>query len=159
MPTATLDFKPEGLRAIEFSFSGPASDVFLTGFNISEAQIEPLLKYSALLPGMRDLPAQRVESKRRRVKLPWKKAPALYQVTPLLTIALTTTALAFPRLAKASEFTGVVQTPIYHFDRSQHGEAVAATDDTVTAQQIRALDELLALSTGPEQDIHIDDWA
>lgn len=154
----TLDFQPEGVRAIEFSFSGPLADLRLAGFDISEAQIEPLLKSSSSLQ-MRALPAARVETGRRRFRLPWKKVPALYQVTPLVSVVLVTTALAFPQLATAHEFTGVTQTPIHHFDRPEYSEAGAATDDIVTAQQIRALDELLALPTGPEHDLRIDDWA
>jgi hypothetical protein len=153
-----LDLRPEGIRTIEFSFSASIADVELADFDLAEAQIEPSLKSSSLLQ-RRDLPVKRVEAKQGRFKPPWKKAaPALYQVTPLVTVVLATSAMVFPRPARAGELSGVTQTPTYHFDRSERGEAAAPTDDIVTAQQIRALNELLALPIGPELDVHIDDW-
>lgn len=156
MGAPTLDFQTEGLRAIDFSFSDAIADVRISGFNIDEAQIEPLLRSSALL-GMEKVPAKRVESK-ARLRLPWKKAPTLYQITPLVTVALATTALVFPRLASGTPTSGVTQTPIYQFQPAAHDEGGIA-DDTVTAAQIQALNELLAIPLGPEADIHIDDWA
>jgi hypothetical protein len=161
MAAATLDivdFTSEGIRAIEFYFPGPPADVRLAGFNLSEAQIEPLLVSSALVR-KQALPAARVESKRRWLRFPWEKAPSIYQVTPLVTVVLATTALVFPRIVGASEPRGVSQTPIYHFNRPEHREAPWVPDDTVTAEQIRALDQLLALPIGVEEDVHIDDWA
>ncbi len=73
MTTAT--FRPEGLRAMEFSFSDPIADVSIGGVNVGEAQIEPLLRSSTLL-ALRELPAVRVGAK-RHLKLPWKKTPIL----------------------------------------------------------------------------------
>ncbi len=156
MSAATLDFQTEGLRAMDFSLSATIAGVRISGFNIDEAQIEPLLRSSALLD-TGTMPAKRVKN-RRRLRLPWKRASALYQVTPLVTVALATTALVFPRLASSAPISGVTRTPIYHFQPAAYDEGGIA-DDTVTAAQIQALNELLALPLGAEADIHIDDWA
>lgn len=70
--------------------------------------------------------------------------------------------MAAPGAAIATE-TRTASTLIHHFDRSEQHEsttaAFATTDDVVTAEQIDALNELLALPLGPEEDIQIDDWA
>ena len=152
-----MNFQPEGIRAIEFSFSGGLDDVCLAGF-ANEAQIEPLIKSSSLLR-RGDLSAKRIDTKVPRFRPPWKKATALYQISPLVTVVLATGAFVFPRIAAPTEPRGVAQTPIYHFHPAPQHEATAPTDDIVTAQQIRALDELLALPTGPDQEVQIHDWA
>jgi hypothetical protein len=156
MPVSTL--RAEGIQTIDFASAMQAADVSVAGFDTGELLIEPLLKFSSRGPVIRELPTNRVESKRRRPKLPWRKTPILYQVTPLLTVALTTTALAMPRPARASDFQGVPKTPIHHFSWPERADISYPTDDTVTAEQIRALDELLAIPLGSELDIRIDDW-
>jgi hypothetical protein len=157
MPSPTL--KAEGIRTVDFALAMQAADVSVAGFDTEELLIEPLLKSSSQGPVTRELPTSPVERKRRLPKFPWSKAPSFYQVTPLLTVALTTTALAMPRPAIANDFQGVAQTPIHHFLWPENTDASYPADDVVSAAQIRALDELLAIPLGPELDIHIDDWA
>lgn len=155
MGAATLDFPTEGLRTMDFSFLDAIADVRISGVNIGEAQIESPLR--SLAPaGMETVSARLVERKRGLPRLR-KKASTLYQVTPLVTVALATTALVFPRLPSSTPTSGVIRTPIYHFDRREDNAAVT-TDDIVTAQQIRAFDELLAVQVGPELDVHLRDW-
>ena len=121
-----LNFQPEGIRSIEFYFPRAVEDVRLAGVEISEAQmaqIEPLLTSSLVLE-RRELPAARVdEAKKGGGRLPWKKkGPVLYQITPLVTVALATTAMVFPRTARAGEFSSVTKTPIHHFMQRSNDE-------------------------------------
>jgi hypothetical protein len=157
MRTATPDFEREGIRGIEWSFADSITDVQIAGVNAGEAQIEPLMRSSRLL-GIREPSVKQLDDSKRHLRLPWKKkGPALYQIP--FAVALATTAFAFPKAAAGSTpAASVTQTPIYHFQPAEHDERGIA-DDTVTAAQIRALDELLALPLGAEADIHVHDWS
>jgi hypothetical protein len=88
--------------------------------------------------------------------MPWKRSPIV------VAAAVATTALAAPGPAVATEFAGAARTPIHRFARNGEQEAPAATidttDDVVTAEQIRELNELLAIPTGPELDVQLRDW-
>jgi hypothetical protein len=139
------------VRTIGFLSS---ADLNLAGVGLDEVRVEPWTSsFVGDATGARDATA----GKGRRFRLPWKKS------TIVIAAAVATTALAAPGPAVAADFTPSALTPIHHFSGGAQQETPAAivmtTDDVVTDEQIQALDALLALPLGPEEDIKIDDWA
>jgi len=149
-------YQVEGVSTPDHSSDAAITRLSLSGVAVDEVLIEPALLKSFARPPLSSRPAS-PERKRRRFSLRGKRAPIV------LAAAVASTALAAPGPAVATEVTRSARTPIHHYAPSDQSEApatvVVATDDLVTQEQVRALNEILALPLGPEDDIRIDDWA
>lgn len=149
-------YQAEGVFTPDYLSDAAITRLSLAGVAVDEVLIEPALRKSSARRPLSSQPASR-ERKRRRFSLRGKRAPIV------LAAAVASTALAAPGPAVATEVTRSARTPINHYAASDQSEApatvVVATDDVVTQEQVRALNDLLALPLGPEDDIRIDDWA
>jgi hypothetical protein len=140
----------------DYAIEGSLTRLSLSGEGADEVLIEPALLKSSSRSSLSSRVAPPARRK-WRFRLKAKRAPFM------VAAAMASTALAAPGPAVATEVTRSARTPIHHIAPVGQTEApstvVVATDDLVTQEQVRALNELLALPLGPEDDISIDDWA
>jgi hypothetical protein len=129
-------------------------DLVFSSFPSDEVLVEPFLRLSPTRP-----PATGptlVGTAKRKLRSLLKRRQLLYQLAPMLTIALSTSAVAAARPVRVSYLEAMNRTPAHHFQWPD--VATRPTDDRVTADQIAELDELLAIPVGPELDVHLADW-
>jgi hypothetical protein len=136
----TLDLQAEGLSFFSFSATPrSAAAVRLGAFSIVDLealgheQIEPLQMVST--PRARPVQATRVlEDGERQIRMPWaKKAPALYQVTGLVTLMLATSGL--PTRTSSGDARAVSGAPAM---AHQHKAGDATAEGVLTETPVSA---------------------